>query len=155
MTQKTDELTVPISNKLHVQYCIFDILLFCQKPYIIDPSSVKFLIHHGFDFNTQYRYGLPYVPVATKEQKNTDEDHSLHNLFLHILKSEKPIVLHNGLVDLSFLYYHFYAPLPAKLSIFVADLCDMFKGGVYDTKTIAGSGMMESTSYLEYLFHKR
>ena len=41
----------------------FNIWLLSQQSYTIDPSSAKFLIDHGFDFNKQFRCGLPYSPV--------------------------------------------------------------------------------------------
>ena len=40
----------------------FNILLHCQKPYMIEPQAVQFLLSHGFDFNKQYSKGLPYWP---------------------------------------------------------------------------------------------
>jgi target of EGR1 protein 1 len=38
----------------------YDILCACQDEYTIDPRSVKFLVDHGFDFNRQMAFGLPY-----------------------------------------------------------------------------------------------
>ena len=41
---------------------VFNIWLLCQRPYTIDPSSAKFLLEHGFDFNKQFAKGIPYTP---------------------------------------------------------------------------------------------
>ena len=130
-------------------------MLFSRVPYTIDPLAVSFLLRHGFDFTSQYRYGLPYIPAfCTGEPHNGDDiQYSLRELFLELLR--KPIILHNGLIDLVFLYHHFYAPLPNSLSVFVADLSEMFPGGLYDTKRIPISTITEQPTYLEYLLHKR
>jgi len=48
----------------------------------------------------------------------------------------------------------FYADLPPKLSTFVADLSDMFEGGVFDTKYISDYITRERSSFLAYLFRK-
>ena len=44
---------------------VFNIWLLSQTTYNIDPGSAKFLIAHGFDFNKQFRSGLPYSPVGS------------------------------------------------------------------------------------------
>ena len=41
----------------------FNVWMLSQRSYTIDPSSAQFLLEHGFDFNKQFRYGLPYTPV--------------------------------------------------------------------------------------------
>ena len=53
------------------------------------------------------------------------------------------------------MFQSFYAPLPPTMSIFVADLQDMFKSGILDTKCVAEYLIRETATYLEYLFRKR
>ena len=77
------------------------------------------------------------------------------DLFFEILRSSKAIVLHNGILDLVFLYQNFYTDLPPSLSTFVADLSVMFNAGVIDTKYIAEYHIESSATYLNYIFKKR
>jgi target of EGR1 protein 1 len=70
-----------------------------------------------------------------------------------IVRLRKPIVFHNGFVDLIFLYQNFYANLPSDLQEFVRDLSDMFPS-IYDTKFISEDGTFRS-SFLEFVFYER
>ena len=62
-------------------------------------------------------------------------------------------LLHNGWLDLLFLYHSFYGALPPSSTSLMADQVEMFSIGVYDTKGIAQFKIMEDATYLEYVFN--
>lgn len=129
----------------------FNILLLCSDSYLVEPDALKFLLSHGFDFNKQYAKGLSYYKGPDKKEQDWP---NVRQVFSTIVKHGKPIVLHNGLIDLMFLYQSFYTDLPKKSDTFAADLNDMFTGGIYDTKYIAEYTERMPATYLEYLYKK-
>ncbi|XP_053394700.1 target of EGR1 protein 1-like isoform X2 [Mercenaria mercenaria] len=130
----------------------FNIMLLCEEEFVVEPQSLRFLVHHGFDFNKQYEKGVPYYRGADKtEDKNIQ---SVRHLFVELVAMEKPIVLHNGLVDLLFMYENLYTSLPPTSAMFLADLSDMFPNGIIDTKYITDFEHLMQASYLEYVFRK-
>ena len=138
----------------YIDVRVFNVSLMCQKAYTIDPSSAQFLLKHGFDFNKQVSKGVPYTPGPLHEQPLERECVSIHNLLAAILATGQPIVVHNGWIDLLFLYGNFYAPLPPSLATVTANMSEMFVGGVFDTKAIAKYEVAETATFLEYLFRK-
>ncbi|XP_056020231.1 target of EGR1 protein 1-like [Ostrea edulis] len=125
----------------------------CEEEYVVEPSSLKFLVEHGFDFNKQYSCGISYYRGNDKLGSLQDGT-SLRSLFSVIVRSGKPVILHNALTDLVYLYQNFYANLPPTMPSFIADLTEMFTGGVYDTKYITDYVHRMPASYLEYVFRK-
>ncbi|KAI8339330.1 CAF1 family ribonuclease-domain-containing protein, partial [Chlamydoabsidia padenii] len=63
-------------------------------------------------------------------------------------------IVHNGLLDIMYLYQSFIASLPDKLPHFIADVVEMFPAGIYDTKYLATELLNEHKSYLAYLYCK-
>ncbi|XP_074642212.1 target of EGR1 protein 1-like isoform X2 [Tubulanus polymorphus] len=131
----------------------YNITVLCEDNYTVEPLSLTFLVEHGFDFNKQYMKGV-YYHREDKKKKDTSKP-CLRRLFQQLITNEVPIVFHNALVDLVFLYQNLYTQLPANLSQFTADLSEMFPSGIYDTKFVTEFMERTPASYLEYIFRKR
>jgi len=87
-------------------------------------------------------------------QENDNSIKTVRHLFSELLTMRVPVVVHNGLVDLMFLYENLYTSLPPSLAGFMADLADMFLGGIIDTKYVTEFSHLMPASYLEYVFRK-
>lgn len=141
---------------LPLECAVFDLVLFSETPYMVNPKAIDFLCDNGFDFNHQYHHGLRYTPsFITDQSVSGTSQHSARRIFLNILNTRKPLIFHNGFIDLVFLYSHFYTAPPTNLGTFTADLFEMLSGGIYDTKHIPLSDTLMLPSYLNYLLYYR
>ncbi|KAI8925502.1 ribonuclease CAF1 [Entophlyctis helioformis] len=133
----------------------FQFVMLSRREHAVDPSSLSFLVEHGFDFNDQIQNGIPYMPGNDiKAERTADSNILMRSMFGQILASRVPVVVHNGLLDAMFLYQSFYADLPKDLTTFISDLHGMFPGGLYDTKYVSEFVTRESRTFLSYLFRK-
>ncbi|CAJ0751093.1 9076_t:CDS:10, partial [Entrophospora sp. SA101] len=121
-----EETTSPLEKQYNVYN--FNFTLLSQVDHIISPQSLAFLSDTGFDFNKQIRKGIPYFPGKDQQHDANDSNAILRSIFSHIIS-------HN-------------------LNTFVADLNEMFSGGIFDTKYIADYITREKSSFLSYLFRK-
>ncbi|XP_054162294.1 target of EGR1 protein 1-like [Oppia nitens] len=133
---------------------VFNLLCLCDEEYICEPETMRFLASHGFDFNGQCLHGLPYHRGNDTEYEDSTTP-SIRKLITEIIRHKLPIVLHNGFIDLVFLYQNFYSDLPNDLQTFIADLVELFPSGIFDTKYIADFHERLNRSYLEYLFYEK
>ncbi|KAI0217885.1 Target of EGR1 protein 1 [Lamellibrachia satsuma] len=151
-----DTVTVGPGKNRQFKYLVqsFNIPLLCSESYVVDPSALKFLVGHKFDFNTQYSRGLPYRRGNDVAEDRKPQTQNIRRLFCELMVSDVPVIFHNALIDLVFLYQCFYCDLPPSLASFLADLSEACPGGIYDTKYISEFKARWSASYLEYVFRK-
>uniref|UniRef100_A0A8C4PWF1 Target of EGR1, exonuclease n=1 Tax=Eptatretus burgeri TaxID=7764 RepID=A0A8C4PWF1_EPTBU len=140
-------------NTFRVLVC--DVTLLCSEPYMLDPCAATFLAQHGFSFNQQFCRGIPYKPPSLHAavRETISMLHSSLTSFC-LVRARRPLVVHNGLIDLAFAYHAFHAPLPPTLQAFMCDLVSLFPAGIYDTKLIAETTLSLSATYLAYAYRK-
>ncbi|KAF9203747.1 Target of EGR1, member 1 (Nuclear) [Haplosporangium sp. Z 27] len=134
----------------------FNFSMLSETDYAVSPRSMLFLAENGLDLNQWVLEGIPYTggDRLTNEGGRGNPNGIMRSIFKRIMTRQVPVVVHNGFLDLVFLYHSFYAGLPPKLATFVADLSDMFPGGLFDTKYISDYITRERSSFLAYLFRK-
>ncbi|KAF9148790.1 Target of EGR1, member 1 (Nuclear) [Linnemannia schmuckeri] len=134
----------------------FNFSMLIERDYMVSPNSMLFLAENGLDLNQWIMEGIPYTggDRLTNEGGRGNPNGIMRSIFKRIMTRQVPVVVHNGFLDLIFLYHSFYADLPPKLSTFLADLSDMFPGGLFDTKYISDYMTRERSSFLAYLFRK-
>ncbi|KAI8358098.1 ribonuclease CAF1 [Mortierella sp. GBAus27b] len=134
----------------------FNFSMLSEKDYTVSPNSMVFLAENGLDLNQWVLEGIPYTggDRLVNEGGKGNPNGIMRSIFKRVLAQQVPVVVHNGFLDLIYLYHSFYASLPPKLPMFVADLSDMFPGGIYDTKYVSDYITRERSSFLGFLFRK-
>ncbi len=168
-TKKRAKVDPSLDKEQIESYIVYNYHFFlnCQTPYKVDPQSLVFLVKNGYDIHRQLKDGVAFIPGLTHNRKSqeeyeksvnrtiTHENRILREIIQELVKSRQlSIVVHNGLLDLMFLYHSLYEPLPESLDIFISDLADMFPGGIYDTKYTAEYLDAEESTFLSYIYRK-
>lgn len=60
----------------------YNIMALCQEEYVVEPSSLKFLVEHGFDFNKQYSCGVGYYRGNDKVDNSNLIQRFIHKMEL-------------------------------------------------------------------------
>jgi target of EGR1 protein 1 len=141
----------------------FNLLTKKRTPYFIDNDTKKFLTEHGFKFDRLRKEGIPFMPPSSRGDHNrqTPKETGAYTLqtvwnqiMIEIAYYKVPLVVHNGLHDLVYLYSSLINPLPERWSEFVTRLPVHFPGGIYDTKYLVEKGPYGDASFLTYVFAK-
>jgi len=142
----------------------YDLLMRCEDEFELNANSGSFLVGHGFDFNHMFRSGIAYERASTEKLDKASDAANKggvswrwgkwpKGLLWRIGRQAVPLIVHNGLYDLVFLYAAFQGPLPPTLNEFISCLLECMPAGYWDTKVLAGNAQ-EKASYLGYLFAK-
>ncbi|EGC31299.1 hypothetical protein DICPUDRAFT_156861 [Dictyostelium purpureum] len=173
-TEVDETITDTTSDSLERNYTlrVYNFIMLNLSDFQVSPQSMTFLSKHGFNFQELFEYGIPFQsrrPTFTQHQhqnknnnNNTINTHintqeellSRSKLLLSIIaKYQLPVIIHNGIFDLLFIFQSLIADLPDKLNDFIVKLVTVFPK-IYDTKYIAEYKINEKRTYLQYLFQK-
>ncbi|KAI8083359.1 ribonuclease H-like domain-containing protein [Gilbertella persicaria] len=149
----------------HTYYCDnFNFLVCINSDLVVDDSTGKFLTDHNFSFDRLFQKGVRFLPpsqqktntLSDQERKDAIKLTNMWNAITDILKYHNiPLIVHNGIYDMMFLYHSFLGILPDTLREFESRLSERFSSGIYDTKQIVKEyGPEFSASFLSYAFNK-
>eukprot|EP01112_Ceratiomyxa_fruticulosa_P015679 TRINITY_DN4641_c0_g2_i1.p1 TRINITY_DN4641_c0_g2~~TRINITY_DN4641_c0_g2_i1.p1 ORF type:complete len:461 (-),score=78.99 TRINITY_DN4641_c0_g2_i1:42-1424(-) len=168
------------SEKQENQKCVtmevktFTFLLLRQDIFEVTPESLTFLAQNGMDFNKLFSKGIRFTPPSVERynngMSNTSSNSSfnysdnqkeftlspqdmMRKIFQQLVNATPEIVLHNGILDLLFVFFSFRGDLPLTLPAFVFQVTNLFPH-IYDTKYIAEFQTEETATFLEYLLNK-
>ncbi|KAA6379872.1 MAG: putative target of EGR1 protein 1 [Streblomastix strix] len=148
------------SNQIAQLFEVYNYSLTCcpTTNFTISPESASFLIKNGFDLNSPFKKGIPFIPCGLPREEQSGNKEMvpqcvLQEIFRAISASNTPIILHNGLMDALFICFNFFCQLPDNLPDFCV-LFTTFFPIIYDTKEIAwveelNSNIKETITWLE------
>jgi target of EGR1 protein 1 len=142
----------------------FNFLTKKKSSYVIDNDTKKFLTEHGFRFDRLEQEGIPFTPPNIRGNNHHSQTPSetgtytlqtvWNQIMTEIAHYKVPLVVHNGLHDLLYIYSSFINPLPERWTEFVSRLPIHFPGGIFDTKYLVEAGPFGDASFLTYVFAK-
>ena len=75
-----------------------------KEKYVVAPRSMIFLAEHGVSLTSVYKRGIQFSLY--------DEGCRLRALWKDLAAARKPLVMHNGIIDMMFLYNTFFKQMP-------------------------------------------
>lgn len=171
-------------SKSYFSIKTYEFLMSCQSKYSVEPQSLEFLARNGFDINSMVKHGIRYNPKnhqihsqkkshSSKKRKfQSEENESLNqgnqfmeSIFLAIFRRMRErklkLLVHNGLMDIMYIYNSFYASLPENFASFVEDMASLSGSSehsegntIFDTKFIEDYEFRGKVSYLGYVYAK-
>eukprot|EP00434_Breviolum_minutum_P034882 symbB.v1.2.030878.t1/scaffold3459.1/size56318/1 len=126
----------------------FDLCPQEQRIFNVDMSSLRFLRANGFDFNLFLEKAHPYRRMKL-EGASTTGRHSpcASHILAALRKSQAPLVVHNGLLDLLHVYDKFVADLPKESQDFGKAWLEHFPL-TFDTRFVAQEGRLDVFKHL-------
>jgi hypothetical protein len=126
---------------------------------MINTDAGIFLCKNNFSFDELFKEGIHFRSQSdNRPHHKSNSSKRLSGLWKQMLtimrEKQIPLIVHNGLLDLMYIYDSFILALPEKLERFVMDLAKAFSGGIYDTKHISEKVAKEDVTFLSYLFGK-
>ncbi|KAI8889226.1 hypothetical protein K501DRAFT_208701, partial [Backusella circina FSU 941] len=134
----------------------FNFVVLKDGEFMMNTDAGIFLCKNNFSFDELFKEGIPFRSQSDNSTNHKTTSKRLSGLWkqmLSIMREEQiPLIVHNGLLDLMYIYDSFILALPDKLERFVVDLAKVFSGGIYDTKYISEKVVKEDVTFLSYLF---
>lgn len=113
-----------------------------RRIFAADMQSLRFLRQHGFDFNSYFEKAHTYgrlPPMESSAQRAKPAANHASLILGALRETHRPMVLHNGLLDLLHLYDKFVGKLPEGREAFCASWVKQFPL-LFDTRNIAQEG---------------
>eukprot|EP00917_Polyrhabdina_sp_WS-2016_P000198 GHVP01000370.1.p1 GENE.GHVP01000370.1~~GHVP01000370.1.p1 ORF type:complete len:591 (-),score=93.44 GHVP01000370.1:161-1873(-) len=127
-----------------------------RRVFLCDSSTIKWLSLQGFDFKKWIALGYDYTRLANLAHNGGALDlaptiafSGLQRIIGTVSQCSKPIVTHNGFLDMLHLFDKFIEPLPNTIEQFATDWMNIFPGNFFDTKRMAQVGELSILSRQE------
>ncbi|RCH91174.1 Target of EGR1, member 1 (Nuclear) [Rhizopus stolonifer] len=147
-------VSMGISIFKQTQECVyscdnFHFLTLKQGSMTMDVKTGQFLLEHNFSLDRLFLEGVPFWPPSQSYSSPLNE--LFKGMMRLMAKRSLPLVTHNGLYDILYIYHSFIGTLPKTLAGFLKNFSNQFPSGVYDTKFLVQEQDCEA-SFLSYVF---
>lgn len=107
-------------------------------------DTIKWLRSNGFSFDRWIDEGIDFRRLADVGYEDSGDAHGqlrkkngIHHIIEELIEQQKPLVFHNGMLDILHIYDKFIGELPEDPVEISKELARLFRGGIFDTKFLA------------------